>query len=190
MALEKDAVIACSGSVAGRTHLAAKQQFGSSVRYTFHPAPRNLFDALISRNADCGVIPFGEDGPEAAVLELLAGGTVKICSQILLEGEEGAVAARYLVLGTLLNPSSGDDQTAVLIHLSDHPGALASALDPFSVAGVNILSIHTKVAREEGLYLFIEAAGHAGESGLRGALDQLVPAGLDFTICGSYPRAY
>ena len=36
LALEKDTVIAAEGELAGLTHLAAKQQFGSSVRYTFH----------------------------------------------------------------------------------------------------------------------------------------------------------
>lgn len=190
IALEKDAVIACSGAVAGRTHLAAKQQFGSSVRYTFHASPMDLFEAVASGRADCGVIPFGEDGPEAAVLELLAGGGGKLCSQILLGGEEGGVAARYLVLGTILNAASGDDQTALLVRLSDHPGALAEALDPFRSEGVNLLSIHSKTARGGGLYLFLEASGHADDEALRRAVEGLPAGDPAVTVCGSYPRAY
>ena len=71
LALEKDTVIACQGCVAGLAHLAAKQQFGSSVRYTFHSVPAGLFEAVSGGKADCGVIPFDEEGPDAAVLELL-----------------------------------------------------------------------------------------------------------------------
>ena len=59
LALEKDMVIALQGEVAGLTHLAAKQHFGSSVRYTFHHDSGGLFDAVGSGAADCGVIPFG-----------------------------------------------------------------------------------------------------------------------------------
>ena len=190
LALEKDTVIACEGSVAGRTHLAAKQQFGSSVRYAFHADPSRLFGSVAAGEADCGVIPFDEEGPEAVLLELLGVGTVKICSQILLGGEEGAVPARYLVLGTVLNAASGDDQTALLLHLNDHPGALASALDPFRDAGVNVLAIHSRPIRGGGLHLFLEAGGHADDPPLQRALAELQAAGIPVVTCGSYPRSH
>ena len=83
LALEKDTVIATEGEITGLTHLAAIQQFGSSVRYTFHKEPSDLFNAVASGDADCGVIPFEEEGPDAAVLELLAQGKVFLCSQIV-----------------------------------------------------------------------------------------------------------
>lgn len=190
LALEKDTVIACHGCVAGRTHFAAKQQFGSSVRYAFHAEPIALFAAVASHSADCGVIPSGEEGPEAAVLELLMEGKVFLSSQIVLGGEEGAAPARYFVLGSTLNTPSGDDQTALLFHLTNHPGALASALEPLSAAGVNVISIHSRLARSGGLHLFLEVEGHANDHLLLAALASLQTSGLSPAICGSYPRFY
>ncbi len=189
LALEKDTVIACEGCVAGRTHFAAKQQFGSSVRYTFHTDPTALFGAVSSGEADCGVIPFGEEGPETTVLELLSQGKVFLSSQILLSGEERGVHARYLVLGSRLNTTSGDDQTALVFHLTDHPGALASVLEPFRISGVNVISIHSRPARDGGLHLFLETEGHADDASLREALTSLHHGGFPAMLCGSYPRS-
>jgi len=190
LGLEKDTVIACEGPVTGRTHLAAKQHFGSSVRYTFHGDPAPLFEAVASGTADCGVIPLGEEGPEAAVLELLSSGKAMVCSQIMLGGEEGETHARYLVLGTSLNVATGDDQTAVLIPLNDAPGVLASALEPFREAGVNVISIHSRKARSGGLHLFLELGGHAGDPALIRSLQAIRAVSPEARVCGSYPRSH
>ncbi len=190
LALEKDMVIASEGEVAGLTHLAAKQHFGSSVRYTFHQDPTGLFDAVASGAADCGVIAFGEEGPDAVLLELLAEGKVFLTSQIVLGGEEGSIPSRYRVLGGALNPPSGDDQTALLIHLNDKPGALAAALEPFNTAGVNVLSIHSRRSRSGGLHLLLEVAGYSGDDALHQAVESLKSVGMNSMFCGSMPRSY
>jgi chorismate mutase-like protein len=188
LALEKDTVIACEGCVAGRTHFAAKQQFGASVRYTFHDDPADLFEAVTSGKADCAVIPSGEEGPDTTVLELLTTSDAQLASQIVLGGEEGSRRARYFVLGKALNARSGDDQTALLFHLTDHPGALASALEPFRGAGVNVISIHSRPAAGNGLHLFLEVEGHAGDESLLHAVNLLGERGFSPKVCGSYPR--
>ena len=187
LALEKDTVIACDGAVGGRSHRAAKQQFGSCVRYTFHASPSSLFEAIARGGADCGVIPFGEEGPDAAVLELLACGTVQLCSQIVLDEGEEVGKGRHLVLGSVLNTPSGDDQTALLIRLNDQSGALASAMEPFKASGANVISIHSRRAREGGLHLFLEVAGHAHDPLLKLSLEGLISNHIPVTVCGSYP---
>jgi len=188
LALEKDTVIACEGCVAGRTHFAAKQQFGASVRYTFHNDPVDLFKAVISGKADCGVIASGVEGPDSTVLELLMKTEAQLASQIVLGGEEGSHRARYFVLGKALNACSGDDQTALLFHLTDQPGALASALEPFRGAGVNVISIHSRPAAGGGLHLFLEVEGYAGDQSLGHALSLLNERGFSPKVCGSYLR--
>jgi len=187
LALEKDTIIACDGCVGGRSHRAAKQQFGSCVRYTFHATPASMFMAVTQGEADCGVIPFDKEGPDAAVLELLGGTTVQLCSQIMLEEGGASGSERHLVLGSVLNTPSGDDQTALLIQLSDQPGALATAMEPFKSSGVNVLSIHSRGARSGGLYLFLEVAGHVVEGSIAQALEGLRSRHLPVTVCGSYP---
>lgn len=192
LALEKNTVIAVAGDVAGLTHLAAKQHFGSSVRYAFHDTVTALFEAVTSGEADCGVISFGEEGPCAEFLELLAGeavsGKVFLCSQIVLGADQDASPTRYLVLGASLNAPSGDDQTALLLHLTDQPGALAAALEPFRAAGVNVLSIHSRRSRHGGLHLLLEVEGHAKDYPLHQALESLKSAEMNPMVCGSYPR--
>ena len=188
LALEKDTVIACEGSVAGLTHLAAKQQFGSSVRYTFHIDPAALFEAVASGAADCGVMAVGGEGPEAAFLELLGEGRIFLVSQIVLGGEDGGTSSRYLVLGPTMNASSGHDQTALLMHLTDQPGALAATLEPFRIAGVNVLSIHSRRSGRGGLHLLLEVEGHFQDDSLRGAVESLKSGGMTPKLCGSYPR--
>jgi len=192
LALEKNTVIAVEGGVAGLTHLAAKQHFGSSVRYAFHETPAALFEAVVSGVADCGVISFGDEGPCLELLELLSeghgDGKVYLCSQIVLGTEENGVPARYLVLGAAMNAASGDDQTALLIHLNDQPGALAAALEPFRSAGVNVLSIHSRRSRVGGLHLLLEVEGHAADPLLHETLEALNSVGMNPMVCGSYPR--
>lgn len=188
LALEKDTVIAVEGDVAGHTHLAATQHFGSSVRYAFHADPAGFFESVAKGIADCGVIPFGAEGPDASLLEMLAGGSVFLCSQIILGGEKGSAGHRYLVLGPSLNAPSGDDQTALLIHLNDQPGALADALEPFRAAGVNVLSIHSRPCCRGGLNLLLEIQGHAGDPSVIQTLESLKSIGMPPMVCGSYPR--
>ena len=98
--------------------------------------------------------------------------------------------SRYLVVGSAPNPPSGDDQTAFLIHLTDKPGALASALEPFSASGVNVLSIHSRRSRSGGLHLLLEVAGHSGDDALHQAVESLKSVGLNPKLCGSMPRSY
>ena len=190
LSLEKDTVIACEGCVAGRTHFTAKQQFGASVRYTFHDHPSELFGAVTSGNADCGVIPLGEEGLDSTVLELLMKSEAHLSSQIVLGGEEGSHRARYLVLGKTLNAGSGDDQTALLFRLTDQPGALASVLEPFKASGVNVISIQSRPAHGGGLYLFLEVQGHADDVSVQRAVSRLGEDGFSPKVCGSYPAIH
>lgn len=194
LALEKDTLIGVEGNIAGLTHLAAKQHFGSSVRYGFFDEAAHLFAAVAAGSADCGVISFGEEGPDAKILELLAHestlGRVFLCSQMVLGPEKGGHSARYLVLGPSLNAPSGDDQTALLIHLEDEPGALAKALDPFRVDGLNVLTIHSRRTSRGGLHLMLEIKGHAGEPRMKKALETLKSLGFNPMVCGSYPSSH
>jgi chorismate mutase-like protein len=186
LALEKEMLIACEGSVGGRTHFAAKQQFGSSVRYTFHPGSGELLDAVKSGKADCAVIPLGHDGPDNAVLEALWNGDLFITAQILPGGEEGAVgSSRYLVLGTSPNTPSGRDQTALLLHLGQEATPDRS-IALLREAGLHPLFLHSHPG-SSGLRLFVETAGHADDQALQSFLDSLNSAGITAKPCGSYP---
>lgn len=186
LALEKEMLIACEGSVGGRTHFAAKQQFGSSVRYAFHQGSGELLDAVKSGKADCAVIPLGHDGPDNAVLEALGKGDLFITAQILPGGEESGVGnSRYLVLGTSPNTPSGRDQTALLLHLGEEATPDRS-IALLREAGLHPLFLHSHPG-SLGLRLYVETAGHADDPALQSFLDSLNSAGITAKPCGSYP---
>lgn len=186
LALEKEMLIACEGSVGGRTHFAAKQQFGSSVRYAFHQGIGELLEAVKSGKADCAVIPLGDDGPDNAVLEALWNGDLFITAQILPGGEEsGKGSSRYLVLGTSPNTPSGRDQTALLLHLGQD-ATPDTAIALLREAGLHPLFLHSHPG-SSGLRLFVETAGHADDPALQSLLHSLNSTGITAKHCGSYP---
>jgi chorismate mutase-like protein len=190
LALEKDMVIGCEGSVASRTHFAARQQFGSSVRYSFYSDPEVLAFAVVSGAADCGVIPFGENGLHRPVLNLIRERKVFLSSQILLTDKDLGIQERYLVLCGSLNAPSGDDQTALLVDIRDQSEAIASVLEHFRKVGVNVLSMKLLPTRGGRQQLFIETEGHASEDLLLKSLELLDLKGFSNLVCGSYPRLH
>lgn len=56
LALEKEMVVACEGEPGGPAHFAARRQFGSSIRFSFHPGPEQIIEAIHHDRADCGVV--------------------------------------------------------------------------------------------------------------------------------------
>lgn len=181
LALEKDTVIACSGREGGAAHFAARQQFGSSVRYVFHPDPADLFAAVASGSADCGVIPFLSGGPDAASASLLARGGVFLSTEVVV-GKSGG-DERFFVLGTVLNSPSGDDITAFLIEEGVGEDLLTGALEALGLTLVRA----SRVAGSGGS-LFLEVAGHAADSSPAGLIPLLEREGARCHLCGSYPR--
>lgn len=56
LALEKKMVIACDGQPGGGAHFAARQHFGSSIRFSFHHGAGKVIESLLRGEADCGVV--------------------------------------------------------------------------------------------------------------------------------------
>lgn len=77
LALEKEMVVACAGEAGGDAHFAARRQFGSSIRFSFHSGPEEVVEALRRAEADCGVIPEDTD----RVDHLLEGSNLSVLSK-------------------------------------------------------------------------------------------------------------
>lgn len=168
LALEKEMLVACEGCPEGRTHFAAKQQFGSSVRYAFPGTLGKLFAATTSGDADCGVIPASRE-----ILPLLFGQevflTARIPTELPIPGEENL----HFVLGTVPNAASGDDLTGLLVRTGR--GAAPDSLpSPLLTSG-------------DGTLCFAETPGHAEDESVRRLVASLAAGGFEVRICGSYP---
>lgn len=95
LALEDDLKIAYLGPEGTWTHQAAIKKFGHSVAYSAQPNFAEVFDQVVRRQADYGVVPI-ENSTEGAVshtLDLFVDSPLQICAQILLRIENGLMAS-------------------------------------------------------------------------------------------------
>ena len=56
LALEKEMLVACAGEPGCESHFAARQHFGSSIRFSFHRGPGEVIEAVRRGDAECGVV--------------------------------------------------------------------------------------------------------------------------------------
>jgi chorismate mutase/prephenate dehydratase len=96
LALEKEMLVACEGEPGCESHFAARQHFGSSIRYSFHSGPNEVVAAILRDEADCGVLVEGDAG----LARLLEGNTLRVLSRVLVDHADHTA---FLVLGRAQN---------------------------------------------------------------------------------------
>jgi chorismate mutase/prephenate dehydratase len=76
-----------------------------------------------------------------------------------------------------------------LFSIKDRPGALYSALRPFSKNGVNLTKIESRPTREKAweYVFFIEMAGYIEDDPIRESLEALNSVARFIKVLGSYP---
>ena len=87
LSLEQSLKVAYLGPSATFTHLAAQRQFGSSAEYLPETTIKAVFEAVMRRNAQYGVVPI-ENSTEGMVnytLDMFIDSNLKIASEIMLE---------------------------------------------------------------------------------------------------------
>ncbi len=97
---------------------------------------------------------------------------------------------RFLAVAGQPNPPTGKDKTSILFAVSDQPGALYAALQPFARAGVNMTRIESRPNRVlRWQYLFyVDFDGHIDDVTVAGALCELKDHVSFVKLLGSYPR--
>ncbi len=103
-------------------------------------------------------------------------------------------ATRFLVIGRNLLAASGDDKTTLLVSTSDTAGGagvLHSLLQPFARHGVSMTRIESRPSRRKkwDYVFFIDIEGHAEESPVSDALEELQKTASLFKVLGAYPKA-
>lgn len=96
---------------------------------------------------------------------------------------------RFFVIGHHLNKRSSHCKTSILFSLKDRPGALYSALRPFSKNGVNLTKIESRPTREKAweYIFFIEMDGYIEDDPIRESLEALNLGSRFVKVLGSYP---
>ena len=98
---------------------------------------------------------------------------------------------RFLVIGRDQVPSSGKDKTSLLVSAANKPGALHCLLTPLAQHGISMTRIESRPSRR-GVWeyvFFVDIEGHAADSRVAQALDELRAEAAMLKVLGSYPRA-
>lgn len=102
-------------------------------------------------------------------------------------------ATRFLVIGRKLLTPSGKDKTTILVSASHTEGAgvLHELLQPLATHGVNLTFIESRPSRRKNweYVFFIDVDGHAQETPLADALEELEKRCTLFRVIGAYPAA-
>jgi chorismate mutase/prephenate dehydratase len=103
-------------------------------------------------------------------------------------------STRFLVVGRKLLTASGADKTTLLVSTSDTgagAGVLHTLLQPLADHGVNITFIESRPSQRQNwdYVFFMDIEGHANESPVSEALQELEQVSSLFRVLGAYPKA-
>ena len=97
---------------------------------------------------------------------------------------------RFLMLGRISPPPSGNDKTSLIMAAHHESGALYKLLEPFSRLGINMSKFESRPARGKlGEYLFfVDIDGHREDKEVSEALDEIYNRASLLKVLGSYPK--
>jgi chorismate mutase / prephenate dehydratase len=152
----------------------------------------NIERVSVSSNAEAARRARDEEGTAAIAGEAAA--EVYGLGIIVPEIEDTADnTTRFLVIGRKLFSASGKDKTTLLVSAGDtqSPGALHRLLGPLAKNSITMTRIESRPSRKRkwDYVFFIDVIGHAEQSPLKDALDDLRQASTLFRVLGSYPAA-
>ena len=98
---------------------------------------------------------------------------------------------RFVVIGRDKVPPSGADKTSLVLSVNNVPGALSRLLAPLAEAGIDVMRIESRPARERAweYVFFIDFEGHSDDEHIQAALTKMQPFCSSLRVLGSYPRA-
>jgi chorismate mutase/prephenate dehydratase len=144
----------------------------------------------VSSNAEAARLA-SQDKEAAAIASREAANIYGLSVLIANIEDEPDNTTRFLVIGREQVSSSGKDKTSLLLSASNKPGALYQLLSPFASNGISMTRIESRPSRR-GVWeyvFFVDIEGHAEDTHVAQALDELRAEVAMFKVLGSYPRA-
>lgn len=105
--------------------------------------------------------------------------------------DDASNTTRFIIIGQQLATQTGHDKTTLVVSTHNQAGALYKMLEPFAMAGVDMLSIESRPSRQ-GLWeyvFFMDLVGHREDENVAKALSELKTKVSMFKCLGSYPQA-
>jgi chorismate mutase / prephenate dehydratase len=97
---------------------------------------------------------------------------------------------RFLVIGHVASPPTGNDRTSLMFCVQDKPGALFAALEPFSRLKISMSKIESRPSKRKAweYFFFADVDGHANEPKLQEAISELSQHCTFVKTLGTFPR--
>jgi chorismate mutase/prephenate dehydratase len=96
---------------------------------------------------------------------------------------------RFLVIGKMSAPPTGDDKTSLVFSVHDKPGVLHRMLQPFARSRINLTKIESRpIKKKPWEYLFfLDLRGHRDQPAVKKAIESLERNCSFLKVMGSYP---
>ncbi|MDR3762682.1 MAG: prephenate dehydratase [Acidobacteriota bacterium] len=114
-------------------------------------------------------------------------------AEVLAEGVEDDASnfTRFALLepaGAMAEPDEAADACTLVLTVTNRPGALFHALEPFSANGVDLMSLVSRPLVGEPWHyrFFLEVAASASDARMKQALLELEPRAVELRVLGSY----
>ena len=97
---------------------------------------------------------------------------------------------RFLVIGPVAPPPTGEDRTSLMFCIRDEPGALFRALEPFNRLHISMSKIESRPSKRKAweYFFFVDAEGHAEQTPMKEAIAELSKHCTLVKILGTYPK--
>ncbi len=105
--------------------------------------------------------------------------------------DNAANATRFLVLGRVCSPPTGDDRTSIMVSITDKVGALHHALAAFRKNRINLTKIESRPSKRKAweYFFFIDCDGHQHDRKVAKAIAMLEQECSYVKVLGSYPNS-
>jgi chorismate mutase/prephenate dehydratase len=98
---------------------------------------------------------------------------------------------RFVVIGRYVCQPCGQDQTSLVLSVVNQPGAVHYLLGPLAKHGVSMTRFESRPARKGSweYHFYIDIEGHASDTKVANAMNELKTIAAFYKNLGSYPRA-
>lgn len=150
--------------------------FRQCSRFIQDYLPRDLKQVPVSSTSEATRLAIQEGRGSAALCSPVAARLYKL--PVLFNNVEDADEnmTRFLILAKdFVNQPSQHDKTSIMAHLPNEPGSLASFLQAFYKAGINLTKLESRPVKGDKhftYWFFVEFDGHRDDPNIREILDQ------------------
>jgi len=142
----------------------------------------------VSSNGEAARLAAEEDGV-AAIASDMAAELYDLDTLVQNIEDQPDNTTRFLIVGSEVVPSSGEDKTSLMVSVKNKPGALYHVLEPFHRHDVSMTRLETRPSNSgTWAYVFyIDFEGHIEDDNIKAVIQEISPDAVQIKHLGSYP---